>query len=200
MQHFYLFQQSIMPPITLTEVLETPIQTKSVKCNLTHNGKFTYADETQKNVSPYDEILSKYREPMFMRPVRRWEKRMGFVTPVRWINTFIITAFHVSSVVWLLVNVYNYNLPKLLTVIFGKFKICESMPILILIGSSTLVSGLKKVCQINRSYARCKQITQSDAGCNRSLSAMFYNSVLRCNQRILLAISKGFYTPFVPAI
>ncbi|XP_034827237.1 acyl-CoA Delta-9 desaturase-like [Maniola hyperantus] len=52
-----------------------------------------------KCVDYYDEALPK-SDPKFLAPIRRWEKSMGFVTPIRWINTFLISFFHIITTVY----------------------------------------------------------------------------------------------------
>lgn len=97
-----------MAPITFTETeLEQPLHTTDyIQYKLHHPAKDT--NETRANVklyqtSPYDQMLSR-DDPKFLAPIRRWEKSMGFVTPIRWVNTISITVLHVIAVIWL----YNY--------------------------------------------------------------------------------------------
>ncbi|GBP22728.1 Delta(9)-fatty-acid desaturase fat-6 [Eumeta japonica] len=33
-------------------------------------------------------------DPQFLTPIRRWEKRVGFVTPLRWVNVISILLYH----------------------------------------------------------------------------------------------------------
>ncbi|GBP22731.1 hypothetical protein EVAR_13521_1 [Eumeta japonica] len=48
--------------------------------------------------SAYDEMLPKH-DPQFLTPIRRWEKRVGFVTPLRWVNVTSILLYHLPGVV-----------------------------------------------------------------------------------------------------
>lgn len=50
--------------------------------------------EPQKDVDYYYQALPK-TDPKFLAPLRRLEKRMGFVTPIRWTMVLVLTLFHV---------------------------------------------------------------------------------------------------------
>ncbi|XP_021183628.3 acyl-CoA Delta(11) desaturase [Helicoverpa armigera] len=114
-----------MAPITYTEteLIEQPLHTNDyIQYKLHHPAKDT--GETRTNgrlyeTSPYDQMLNP-KEPKFLAPLRRLEKRMGFVTPIRWVNTIAITAFHIIGVLWFLRFVYFIDKPfKWQTLIFG---------------------------------------------------------------------------------
>lgn len=75
--------------------------------------------------SAYDEVL--YNASQSMTPIRRWEKRMGFVTPILWKNVMFISAFHIVTVVWFLHDVLTLQAPKWQTVLFGMLEIHKSL-------------------------------------------------------------------------
>lgn len=122
-----------MPPATATEVIEPHVtRTESAECKLRQNVKSatTKTEEDEATVSSekdkespcaYDVMLSRLPQPWFLKPVRAWEKRYGFVTPIRWTNTILITAFHLIVVGWVLKSLYFANYVKWQTVIFGEF-------------------------------------------------------------------------------
>ncbi|XP_045447699.1 acyl-CoA Delta(11) desaturase-like [Melitaea cinxia] len=68
-------------------------------------------------VSFYDEVLSK-ADPKFLIPIRRWEKRIGFVTPLVWKNILLITSFQVALFVYFTYAIFRYGFPKWETVLF----------------------------------------------------------------------------------
>lgn len=70
-------------------------------------------------VSFYDEVLSK-ADPKFLIPIRRWEKRIGFVTPLVWKNILLITSFQVALFVYFTYALLRYGFPKWETVLFSK--------------------------------------------------------------------------------
>ncbi|GBP63271.1 hypothetical protein EVAR_89061_1 [Eumeta japonica] len=69
--------------------------------------------------SAYDAMLPK-NDPQFLAPIRRWEKRMGFVTPLRWVNVISILLYHLVTLVWFLYNAAMGLWPKWQTWVFGK--------------------------------------------------------------------------------
>lgn len=76
--------------------------------------------EKTNTVDPYDEV--KLNEPIFLAPIRKWEKRMDFVTPIRWTNAILITTFHVVTVVWGFYTLfYEKQKPMWQSVIFGNY-------------------------------------------------------------------------------
>ncbi|XP_028032379.1 acyl-CoA Delta(11) desaturase-like [Bombyx mandarina] len=76
--------------------------------------------EKTNTVDPYDEV--KLNEPIFLAPIRKWERSMGFVTPIRWTNAILITTFHVVTVVWGFYTIfYEKQKPMWQSVIFGIF-------------------------------------------------------------------------------
>ncbi|VVC89934.1 unnamed protein product [Leptidea sinapis] len=72
-----------------------------------------------------DHYLKPKHEPRYMKPIRRWEKRVGFVTPIHWLNTILITAYHIVAVVWLFLHFSDNCSFKwkttLFTVVLGQF-------------------------------------------------------------------------------
>ncbi|KAL4715516.1 hypothetical protein ACJJTC_009142 [Scirpophaga incertulas] len=69
----------------------------------------------------YNQTLPK-NEPFFMHPIRKWEKQMGFVTPIRWINLITITLFHFIAIVWIsYMKLYRIDLLRWQTIAFGVF-------------------------------------------------------------------------------
>ncbi|XP_052756197.1 acyl-CoA Delta-9 desaturase-like [Galleria mellonella] len=58
----------------------------------------------------YDRLLPK-NESKFLRLLRAWEKRVGFVTPIRWIDCVLIILFHIVTMVWSIYTlIYNNNI------------------------------------------------------------------------------------------
>ncbi|CAH0714307.1 unnamed protein product, partial [Brenthis ino] len=53
-----------------------------------------FKSESQKNVDYYYQALPK-TDPKFLAPLRRWEKQMGFVTPIRWTMVLTLALFHI---------------------------------------------------------------------------------------------------------
>ncbi|XP_026500354.1 acyl-CoA Delta(11) desaturase [Vanessa tameamea] len=68
----------------------------------------------------YDEALPK-NEFKLMAPIRRWEKRMGFVTPIRWTSSTIITLFHIVVVLYNLHAITLDGAPLWKTLMFSLF-------------------------------------------------------------------------------
>lgn len=73
-------------------------------------------------ISAYDIMLPK-NERKYMAPIRKWEKSMGFITPLRWINIILITSLHVIAVSSFLyvytTGLYTGNFPGWRTVLYG---------------------------------------------------------------------------------
>lgn len=73
-------------------------------------------------IDAYDVMLPK-NDKKFMAPIRRWEKKMGFVTPLRWINIFMIGTLHIVGIFWFIgVYITGYFtgvVPLWKTVFFG---------------------------------------------------------------------------------
>ncbi|KAJ0175629.1 hypothetical protein K1T71_008788 [Dendrolimus kikuchii] len=67
--------------------------------------------------SPYDEVL--HKDSKFMAPIRKWEKSIGFVTPILWTNVILLSTFHVITVLWFLHDAVTLQTPKWQTVLFG---------------------------------------------------------------------------------
>ena len=114
-----------MAPITFTETeLEQPLHTTDyIQYKLHHPAKDTSeitCNEKPKEISTYDQMLSQ-NDPKFLAPIRKLEKSMGFLTPIRWANTISITALHILAVIWFINYVFLSNKPiKWQTLIFGK--------------------------------------------------------------------------------
>lgn len=100
-----------MAPITFTEteVIEQPIhETDYIQYKLYQPAKDTRDTNGMSNgksfqISPYDQMLSPH-DPKFLAPIRRLEKSLGFVTPIRWFNTISISLMHIMATIWL----FNY--------------------------------------------------------------------------------------------
>ncbi|CAH0750131.1 unnamed protein product [Diatraea saccharalis] len=69
-----------------------------------------YNSQQYEQKDAYDRMLPK-NEFRFMSPVRKWEKRIGFITPIRWINLITISLSHVIITAWFLHTLIFY--PKL---------------------------------------------------------------------------------------
>lgn len=115
-----------MAPITFTETeLESPKRTKdwieNSTISLTHRAKESTKNEscsTKLQTDSYDKMLRP--EPSFLKPIRRLEKRMGFVTPLRWTNIVAIFSIHFLALAWAIHFLALGKTVKLSTVLFGK--------------------------------------------------------------------------------
>ncbi|XP_041984710.1 acyl-CoA Delta-9 desaturase-like [Aricia agestis] len=47
----------------------------------------------------YDATIPR-NDPKFLAPVRRWEKRMGFVTAILWDHVFYLASLHAAGLIW----------------------------------------------------------------------------------------------------
>lgn len=123
-----------MPPSTVNEisVIEKPA---FVNCHykLTYEAKgFNMNNiENSDDVCPYERTLPK-NESKFFSPLRNWEKKMGFVTSLRWINVVAIILFHVMTSLWLLGATIMGVLPKWQTVLFGNYVVCFRRTIILI--------------------------------------------------------------------
>ncbi|CAB3223637.1 unnamed protein product [Arctia plantaginis] len=116
-----------MAPISFTETeLESPMHTKewieNSTISLTHRAKESNKNEcsgTGLHIDNYDKMLRP--EPSFLKPIRRLEKQMGFVTPLRWTNIIAIFGIHILAVTWGIHFMAVGNTVKLSTVLFGYF-------------------------------------------------------------------------------
>lgn len=113
-----------MSPSTMTDQTEKLNINTCKHCPVNHKQNSTgvnnnYVRENTK-IDPYDVMLPK-NDPPFMKPIRRWEKRVGFVTPLRWRNIFLISLFHIISLGWLLYELCLGSFPKWQSVLFGKY-------------------------------------------------------------------------------
>ncbi|XP_060803855.1 acyl-CoA Delta(11) desaturase [Amyelois transitella] len=68
--------------------------------------------------SPYDDLLPK-NEPKFMAIVRNWEKRIGFVTPIRWKDTVLIALLHIVAITWFSYTLCFIHSPKWQSILFA---------------------------------------------------------------------------------
>lgn len=116
-----------MAPSTVTETIEQFYAT-SKEIQLTQQVSDTKEPTNDnvkltKNVSltPYDEALNRTSESKFMKPIRDWERRMGFVTPILWVNAILILTFHLVTTLWYLNDIAHFVFAKWLTIAFGKF-------------------------------------------------------------------------------
>ncbi|CAH2245037.1 acyl-CoA Delta(11) desaturase-like isoform X2 [Pararge aegeria] len=92
------------PVVTVTKVLKKQKLLYDKHSIKEHDTKDTLLENcdsksvaAHRAVDYYDEALPK-NDPKFLAPVRRWEKRMGFLTPLRWINIIVISLFHIITV------------------------------------------------------------------------------------------------------
>ncbi|XP_045495244.1 acyl-CoA Delta(11) desaturase-like [Colias croceus] len=78
-----------------------------------------YENEIQSliKINHYDELLPK-NDPQFLAPIRRWEKKMGFETPIQWINAILISIYHIIGVVWCTVHFFSPYRCKWQSVLF----------------------------------------------------------------------------------
>ncbi|XP_075974974.1 acyl-CoA Delta-9 desaturase-like isoform X2 [Anticarsia gemmatalis] len=111
-----------MAPITVTETeLEHPLRTNDwLESKLTHRSKETYQNgSTTKTltVDTYDKMLRP--EPSFLKPIRRLEKKIGFTTPLRWMNLLPIIGIHIVAVVWGLHFLFSGKPVHWATAVFG---------------------------------------------------------------------------------
>lgn len=122
-----------MPPSTANEisVIEKPAFVNCQDYKLTHETKgFSMNNiENKDDVCPYESTLPK-NESKFYSPLRNWEKKMGFVTSLRWNNVVAIILFHFVTCLWLLGATVMGVLPKWQTVLFGNYIICFRRTIL----------------------------------------------------------------------
>lgn len=128
-----------MPSATVTSVIEPRITSagsvecklrRNVQLNAVSNSNETKSDEVNDTISKldkntdslcaYDIVLNGLSDPWFLQPIRAWEKRCGFVTPIRWLNTLLITAFHLLVLVWVSKTIYDMKYVKWQTAVFGK--------------------------------------------------------------------------------
>ncbi|XP_026315890.1 acyl-CoA Delta(11) desaturase [Hyposmocoma kahamanoa] len=113
-----------MPPSIANEisVIEKPTLMNCQDYKLTHETKgFNISDiDNNDDVCPYESTLPK-NEPKFFSRLRNWEKKMGFVTSLRWENAVAIILFHVGTTVWLIVATAMGVVPKWQTVLFETF-------------------------------------------------------------------------------
>lgn len=117
-----------MAPITFTEteVIEQPIhETDYIQYKLYQPTKDSRDTNGKSNgesceLSPYDQMLSP-KDPKFLAPIRKLEKSLGFVTPIRWFNTISISLFHIGAVLWMIRYIFLNKMPiKWQTTAFGK--------------------------------------------------------------------------------
>ncbi|XP_039751333.1 acyl-CoA Delta(11) desaturase-like [Pararge aegeria] len=96
------------PAVTVTRVLATQKPIYDNYIIREHNINNILRDNCKNNdvaahkvLDYYDEALPK-NDPKFLAPLRKWEKRMGFVTPLRWINIIGVLLFHLITLLYLL--------------------------------------------------------------------------------------------------
>lgn len=75
----------------------------------------------------YDQLLSK-DENRLLTYLRGWERRMGFITPLKWTNIIFIALLHIISLVWFAYNLSQGYLPKWQTVAFCKYPTTNLYP------------------------------------------------------------------------
>ncbi|KPI92671.1 Acyl-CoA desaturase 1 [Papilio xuthus] len=61
------------------------------------------------------------REPEYLAPLREWEKKMGFVTAIRWTSAIPIVIFHLITALSIVYSVIVGSIPKWQTFLFGYF-------------------------------------------------------------------------------
>lgn len=71
--------------------------------------------------SVYEETRPK--EPEYLFPLREWEKKMGFVTAIRWTSAIPIVIFHLITVLSIAYSIIIGNIPKWQTFLFGTISI-----------------------------------------------------------------------------
>ncbi|CAH2245039.1 acyl-CoA Delta(11) desaturase-like [Pararge aegeria] len=110
------------PAITVTKVLTKQKMLYNNYSPKEHDAKdcITNGFEPHKTIDYYDEALPK-NDPKFLAPVRRWEKRVGFLTPLRWINIIVISLFHIITLAYCVHLLLSGALPKWQTVLFETF-------------------------------------------------------------------------------
>lgn len=113
-----------MAPISVTE---TELETNSHKSNwiestLTHRGKDSNNDSTTRvfTTNTYEKMLRP--EPSFLKPIRRLEQRLGFITPLRWVNIIAIITIHTIAIIYALhFIITRRSVDHWLTVPYGKY-------------------------------------------------------------------------------
>ncbi|XP_068632669.1 acyl-CoA Delta-9 desaturase [Battus philenor] len=81
-----------------------------------NKGRINYNRMCQKD---YEKVRP--RETTYLALVREWEKKIGFVTPIRWTNAISITIFHLFTVIALFFYISSGQSPKWETLFFGFF-------------------------------------------------------------------------------
>lgn len=119
-------------PATLTETTFEP-EAECTMCEMNLRKKSCSAHVAHTSDPPgttngdnYDIMLPK-NESKPMERVRKWEKSLGFVTPLRWTNIVTITLLHLITVVWFGAYLSRGWIPKWETVVFSK---CEKIILL----------------------------------------------------------------------
>ncbi|GBP22729.1 Delta(9)-fatty-acid desaturase fat-7 [Eumeta japonica] len=105
--------------ITTNSVVGDCINVANAKTHKQFNQEDLCISESEitQEKSAFDEMLPKH-DPQFLTPIRRWEKRMGFVTPLRWVNVTSILLYHLVTLVWFLYNAAMGLWPKWQTWLF----------------------------------------------------------------------------------
>lgn len=110
----------MMAPDTIMETNFYPsYDTDRLHCNLKNREK-GFIEKPTLQINPYDAVLR--NDPKFLNPIRILEKKYGFVTPIRWMNTFLITTFHLLTV-YLTIHIFFIQTERIKwpTIFFGKF-------------------------------------------------------------------------------
>ncbi|CAG4971562.1 unnamed protein product [Parnassius apollo] len=105
--------------VTRTSVIENPV------CDNRFRKKYELRrrlcgesfNNNTKDSCVYDE--TRPMEPKFLAPLREWEKKMGFVTAIRWTNTISIIFYHIVTVVFGIYYLTLGLIPKWQTFVFG---------------------------------------------------------------------------------
>lgn len=83
------------------------------------------------NISGENTNIKKYEDDIYMQAlpknelkflasIRQWERKMGFITPIRWTNAILISSFHIMAVITFLYTFSSGMVPTWETVFFGK--------------------------------------------------------------------------------
>ncbi|KOB69404.1 Acyl-CoA Delta(11) desaturase [Operophtera brumata] len=113
-----------MASSTITETIEQFYETsKSIQLTQHYHETKKTATNDSKNqkITPYDEALGRCKESKFMKPIRDWERRVGFVTPILWVNTIAIITLHLVTTLWFLIDFSCFVFPKWQTIAFAKW-------------------------------------------------------------------------------
>lgn len=105
--------------VTKTSILEEQLCENIIEGHrASHNKHDDSYNNNTKESCVYEETRPK--EPKYLAPLREWEKRMGFVTAVRWTSAIPIIMFHLITVAAVIYYIIQGYIPKWQTFVFGK--------------------------------------------------------------------------------